>query len=81
MLQKIIQVGNSLAITIPRDFVRQTKLRRGEKVAVETDVVSKTFLVKPKELAGKESLTPEFFNWLNKTIEEYRPILEELAHK
>lgn len=81
MLQKIIQVGNSLAITIPKDFARQAKLRRGEEVAVETDVTSKTLLVKPKQLAGKESLTPEFFSWLNKTIEEYRPILEELAKK
>ena len=81
MLQKIIQVGNSLAVTIPKDFAQKAKLRRGEEVAVETDVISKTFLVKPKQLAGRQTLTPEFFSWLNKTIEEYRPILDELANK
>lgn len=81
MLQKIIQVGNSLAITIPKDFARKAKFRRGEIVAVETDVVSKTFLVKPKHLADKTSLTPEFFEWLDEVSKKYRKAIIELAQK
>lgn len=81
MLQKIIQVGNSLAITIPKDFAQRAKLRRGDEVAVETDAVSKTFLVKPKHLADKTSLTPEFFEWLDEISKKYRKAIIELAHK
>lgn len=81
MLQKIIQVGNSLAVTIPKDFAQAARFRRGEEVAVETDVVSKIFLIKPKQLAEKTSLTPEFFEWLNEMTSKYRKAIIELAHK
>lgn len=81
MLQKIIQVGNSLAVTIPKDFVRKAKLHRGEEVAVETDVVSKIVLIKPKSLGEKSSLTPEFFDWLSQITKKYEGAIKELARK
>lgn len=81
MLQKIIRVGNSLAITIPKDFARQINLRAGEMIAVETDISSKTLLVKPKKEAYKTSLTPEFFDWLSRISTKYEKAIEELAKR
>ena len=81
MLQKIIQVGNSLAVTIPKDFAQKARFRRGDEVAVEADVASKTFLVKPKQFVDKTSLTPEFFEWLDEISTKYRKAIVELAQK
>lgn len=80
MIQKIIKVGNSAAITIPKGFLQQTGLVVGQEVAVETSSKLKTLLVKPKKEAGKTTLTPEFKEWLDKFVEEYKPILKELSH-
>lgn len=81
MLQKIIQVGNSLAITIPKDFARQINLQAGEMIAVETDIASRTLLVKPKKEADKTSLTPEFFEWLGRISTKYEGTIKELAKR
>ena len=37
--------------------------------------------VKPENSSGSPKLTPEFFNWLNNTIKEYKDVIEELAKK
>ncbi|MBI4999189.1 AbrB/MazE/SpoVT family DNA-binding domain-containing protein [Candidatus Gottesmanbacteria bacterium] len=81
MLQKIIQVGNSLAVTIPKDFVREAGIKKGQKVAVETNGVSKTFLMKPPHLVENPSLTPEFFEWLERVGRKYQKAIIELAQK
>lgn len=81
MLQKVIQVGNSLAVTIPKDFASLVKFRAGQKVAVETDVVAKMLLVKPMSQAGRSSLTPEFFDWLESISSKYEKVIKELARR
>jgi len=35
--QKIIRTGNSLAVTIPADFVRSLGVKAGREVKVQTD--------------------------------------------
>ena len=83
MLQKILQVGNSYAITIPKDFVRETKLKAGQKIRVDIDVDSATLSVQPvrKSSAQKGNLTPEFLSWLKKFNARYKDALKELAKK
>jgi antitoxin component of MazEF toxin-antitoxin module len=77
--QKIIKVGNSLAITLPAYFVKEGKLKVGDELIVETAPAYQTAYIKPKKLAGKIHLTPEFFNWLNKFTKENYDLLKELA--
>lgn len=78
--QKIIKVGNSLAVTIPADFAKKENFKAGEEVAVEADHVSDTMLIKPKRKATETSLTPEFHQWVKHFIKEYKPVLDQLAH-
>ena len=78
-MQKIIKVGNSAALTLPRDFLVEAGLRIGDEMAVETNAKMKMFLAKPKEQAAQKTLTPEFKNWLDDFIKEYRPVLKKLA--
>lgn len=38
MSQKVIKTGNSLAVTVPSDFVKSVGVRVGDNVKVETKV-------------------------------------------
>lgn len=81
MIQKIIKVGNSAAVTLPKEFLQEADLHIGDEISMETNAQMRMFLGKPKEEANKSTLTPEFKEWLDDFIEEYKPILKELAHK
>lgn len=78
--QKIIKVGNSLAITLPASFVREGKLKIGDELIVETTPVYQTMYVKPKKMANKKHLTPEFYNWLESVSKKYEDVIKELAN-
>lgn len=81
MIQKIIKVGNSAAITIPKEFLEKSGLNIGDDMVVETNVQRQMFLAKPKSQAQKLSLNPEFFEWLDKISVEYEDTIKELAHR
>ncbi|OGD95554.1 hypothetical protein A3F02_01135 [Candidatus Curtissbacteria bacterium RIFCSPHIGHO2_12_FULL_38_9b] len=72
MIQKIIRVGNSAAVTIPQNVIREKKLKVGDKIQID---------VKPVENLKKTTLTPKFIKWVDKYIENNRPALKELAGK
>lgn len=78
-MQKIIKVGNSAALTLPKEFLQEAGLRIGDEMAVETNAKMKMFLAKPKDQAGGSTLTPEFKKWLDDFVQEYRPVLKKLA--
>lgn len=82
MLQTIIQVGNSLAITIPSSFVKEVKLKAGQRVMVDGDpdsaMLTMQSTIKPSRDAG---ITPEFLSWLKKFNNKYKNALTELAKK
>lgn len=82
MAQKIIKVGNSYAVTIPRDFVEQTKWETGQQVVVEQDIESEVLTIQSKKAPlSKGTLTPEFLSWLKKFNAKYKDALAELAKK
>ena len=67
MIQKIIRVGNSVAVTIPKKVMGEKNLKVGDSVNITID---------PVFAADKE-----IHDLTQKLIEEYRPALEELASK
>lgn len=79
MLQKVIKVGNSAALTIPREFLQETGIKVGDELIVETNSAAQMFLAKTKKLAGKMNLTPEFYTWLDKISKKYKDVIKELA--
>lgn len=78
-IQKIIKVGNSLAVTLPADFVKEGKLKAGDELVVETASVYKTMTIYPKKKDFQAKLTPEFFEWLNNFTKKNYSLLKELA--
>lgn len=81
MIQKIIKVGNSAAITIPKEFLKVSGLEIGDEMVIETNPKNKVFYAKPKTLTGRMSLTPEFFDWLEDISTKYEDTIKELAHR
>lgn len=81
MLQQIIRVGNSAAITIPKDFLRETKIKIGDQILVEADSTAKTIILKPKKTKKASLISPELGRWTKNFIKKYRPLLDELAKK
>ncbi|MDP2671283.1 MAG: hypothetical protein Q8P13_02360 [bacterium] len=70
MRQKIIKVGNSAAVTIPKNILEEKNLKIGDLAEFDIQSISK-----------KTKVTPEFVEWVDKYIENNRPALEELANK
>lgn len=81
MLQKIIQVGNSYAVTIPSSFAEEVGWKAGEKVMVSADVESETLKIQQQKSVLKSGVTPEFYRWLSKFNAKYKTVLEKLAKK
>ena len=81
MLQKIIQVGNSAAVTIPKDFLKTSRLKVGDSVIVNIDADVSEVSIRPRDVSKRLPLKPKFLHWLDEFMAEYRPVLEELAKK
>lgn len=80
MQQTVIKVGNSLAVTLPRQFAKARKLHAGQKVFVEADPELDLVQVRTKSEATS-ALTPEFKKWLDEISVKYEKIIKELAKR
>lgn len=76
MLQKVIKVGNSAAVTIPKYFLNSAKIKIGDKVFTDCDEESNILFISSKSFKG---VTPEFIKYTNEFIKKNRKALEELA--
>lgn len=81
MLQKIIQVGNSLAVTIPSSFAEQAGWSAGERVVVTEDPELEILKIQQTKTITRAGVTPEFYKWLKKFNVKYKTVLQELAKK
>jgi putative addiction module antidote len=76
MTQKILRVGTSAAVTIPKKSLADLGLKIGDQVRVEVDRNRKSICVTPAVKVEKELV-----DWTERFIEKYRPALEALAKK
>ncbi|MBI2442324.1 MAG: AbrB/MazE/SpoVT family DNA-binding domain-containing protein [Candidatus Levybacteria bacterium] len=81
MKQKVITVGNSLAVTLPQAFVKEGKVKPGQIIDVETSAKLGLVQIRTKTNGTHSGLTPEFFEWLEKFNAKYKNALTELAKK
>lgn len=79
MARRIIQAGNSLAVTLPSDALDRLQLGLGSEVDVELDAETQSIRITPAEPIV--SIDPDFDARLRAFIERYRPALESLAQR
>jgi len=80
MLQKVIKVGNSVAITLPKDFLNNAGIKAGDSVHVDVDKSTDVMVVSTKENPLK-GLSVDIAQWAAKFIKNNLQALEELANK
>ena len=81
MTQKVLKVGTSAAVTIPKGSLRDLGLKVGDVIAVQIDRKHRRMAIEraPQEFSKKAD--EEVIAWTKKFIERYRPALEALAKK
>lgn len=80
MDQKIIQVGNSAGIIIPKALLDQLNLEPGSQVVVQEDLTAGAIII-TKKGTKTTSINSNFLDILEKVNKEYGPALKELAKK
>lgn len=82
LTQKLYKNGNSVAVTIPKEYLKDLNLRDGSEVVVEQNTESGVIIISRKDGAKPFSrLSPEFLNWLDPFNKKYGPALKELAKR
>ena len=76
MTQKVLKVGDSAVVTLPKKSIKDLGLKVGDEVRVDVDIKRRRVVVEP---AWK--IEPELLAWTEKFIDKYRPALEALAKK
>lgn len=82
MIQKIIQVGNSYAVTIPKKIVESLKLDKKGYVDVYEDLQKKRIIVEfAKREVIDEVVDKEVYKVAKNLLLRYLPAFKELAKK
>ena len=76
MSQKILKVGTSAAVTIPKKALEMLGLKIGDRVELGINKRTRGINIEPIVKADAELI-----EWTKKFIERYRPALEALAKK
>ncbi len=77
MTQKVLKVGDSAAVIIPKKSLKELGLRPGDQVTLKIDRKHRKVLIEPLMKQVDKGL----LDWTRKFIERYRPALEALAKK
>lgn len=82
MKQKIIKIGNSAGVIIPYELREEAGLKLGDSVSVDYMPGGQALSISKKGEGGTSpSITPEFYDWLNKFNKKYKKALTELAKR
>ena len=79
MTQKVIKVGSYDAMVIPKDYMREMKLKTGNRIHISMDKDTGTLLVSKAENSSKDSvrtaeLVMRFINRYRKDLEKLRDL-------
>ena len=82
MDQKVIQIGNSTGVIIPKILLEKVGLQTGSQVVLEQDATSSYIILSKAgthlDLSYKAA---NFMDILERVNKQYGPALEELAQK
>lgn len=76
MTQKLLRVGSSAAVTIPKKSLKELGLKIGDEVRVQVSSKERIVTIRPAHRVEKEVL-----DWTDGFIKRYRPALKALADK
>lgn len=79
LTQKLYKNGNSVAVTIPKEYLKELDLRDGSQVIVKTR--GKELVVAPKAKATAPGVDQKFAQMVDEFINDHEDVLQELSHR
>jgi putative addiction module antidote len=76
MLQKVLKVGSSAAVTIPKKALKELELKIGDSISLTVDTARRRVVVE-----APAKVDPELVAWTRQFIKRYRPALKALKDK
>jgi bifunctional DNA-binding transcriptional regulator/antitoxin component of YhaV-PrlF toxin-antitoxin module len=80
MDQKIIQIGSSGGVTIPKKGLEQLGVKVGDSVETDINFAEKTYTVKFKSDSSPK-ISLEILQWTDEFISKNKELLERLKNK
>ncbi len=80
MIQKVLKVGSSAAVTIPKKSLKELGLKIGDSVSIDVNTTGRTVSIRPAKKSSarrQDKITELTLNFINR----YRADLEALARK
>ena len=72
MLRKLIKVGTSAAVLIPKAVMDEQKMKIGQTINIEVSLKGRG--------APERAIDPKVIQWTDEFIAEYKPLLKRLAN-
>jgi len=80
MVRKLVQVGSSLAVTLPSEVVKEFRLEKGQDVEVSVHPTTGAVTIRPGVLEfEKGEVTKRFGSLANSLIERRKKLYRKLA--
>ena len=79
MLQKVIQIGNSIGLILPQPVRQDLAIKAGDIIQIEKRGKDYVLASSKKKIAG--GVDVKFMKMVDEFIEEHHDVLEELARK
>lgn len=82
MSQKIIKIGSSLGVTIPKSIAQKLKLQAGDRIDLKVDAENRVIMYEPIKEDGDDKEEREKVSKLTQSfIKRYKKDLDALAQK
>lgn len=79
LTQKLYKTGNSVAVTIPKEYLEELNLKEGGLVVVKKR--GQELVVTPKTKTTAAGVDPKFARMVDEFINEHEDVLRELSQK
>jgi len=82
MQQKIIQIGNSTGVIIPKSLLDQVGFQAGNEVEIQENKSDNSLvIIKKGQKMNSSSINSHFLHILDKVNKQYSSALKELAER
>lgn len=79
LTQKLYKTGNSIVVTIPKEYLEELSLKEGGLVEVKKQ--GRQLIVTPKTQAADAQVDQKFAKMVDEFINEHKDVLSELSQK
>lgn len=79
LTQKLYRNGNSVAVTIPKEYLEELRLKEGTKVSVKMS--GQNLIVSPQRKTLAKDVDQKFMKMVDEFINEHEDVLRELSKR